>query len=471
MHLIFLLLSCVNPTNTTSNISTSIAEYDVIIVGGGASGLATGKRLLELGITPLILEKESELGGAGIHAGRFLGVATELQRAQGIEDSIEFALEEWEDITGSMPNEHIESFLQETDATLSWIESFGVEFTTLQRDIGSGSIPRIHTLSTDTPHPLQLLITELQLHSLTSVSVSNISYKENIFTIETNLKEFTTYNIVLATGGFARNETIVSQHVPNIESFDWHMEAWSGMTGDAIAWLQNLSVPLQNMNHVGLYTHSVTDAYLGHPEVMIVPALERSLIVNEEGQRVFNEQKTQSLSGGQIHLEEGPLYAIFDAPMWDGTFFQGMGYNYAPPLLLNATEYNQLIPIVSAAEPQNIAAELRMDPSTFSNTLHQYNQGIEQNDDAFEKDVTNLFPIQNPPYYAVPLKLSTGKSFGGARVNAVGQTDIPNMYVVGEAAGFLGTPNAGWGFSGSITACYYLGKQVAEQIASQTTTP
>ena len=41
-------------------------------------------------------------------------------------------------------------------------------------------------------------------------------------------------------------------------------------------------------------------------------------------------------------LEEEHLYAIFDTPLWQGTTFQGMGYNYAEPPILSSAEFEEL---------------------------------------------------------------------------------------------------------------------------------
>ena len=107
-----------------------------------------------------------------------------------------------------------------------------------------------------------------------------------------------------------------------------------------------------------------------------------------------------------------------------------------------------------------------MDVMTMTTTVATYNEGIQNNADLLGKNVPHLTAIQTSPFYAVELQLSTGKSFGGAEVNTFGQTEMPNLYTIGESAGFLGTKASGWGFSGSITACYYLGKRTAEDIAS-----
>lgn len=454
----FLFSESCAPTNTIPKNPPT-----VVIIGGGASGLATGKRLLELGITPIIIEKESELGGAGAHAGRFFASATSWQRDADISDSISLALSEWQTITGREPNTTIAEFITDTEETLRWIESFGSKFTDVEFDIGAGSVPRIHHLSSEYPHPIEILSEELSPYAKTNTAVLSIEKFDQNFIIHTNNNDIFANIIVIASGGFARNTELVGEFTPNINNYNWHTEAWYGMLGDSIHFFRSLDIPLQNMQHVGLYAHSVTDALLGYPEVMVVPALERSLIVNSQGLRIGNEQYTQSLHGGQLYLEQGPLYAIFDSTLWDGTIMQGMGYNYPTPPQISAVEYARLMPITSSNDIQDLALYSNITPSTFIETIERYNSGFIDNTDEFAKNLQRTHPIQTPPFYALPLVLSTGKSFGGAAIEEY-RTIQDNIYVVGEAGGFLGTENVGWGFSGSISACYYMGKHVAETI-------
>ena len=465
--LALLILSCGSNESSTTTVNAHSQIAPVIVIGGGASGLSTGVRLLELGIEPLILEKEAQLGGAGIHAGRFFGVDTKWQREVNIIDSFETASDEWHDFTGATVDINIEHFLTQSAVTLEWIESFGVEFDSVQKDIGAGSLPRIHSLSPTSPHPLTIFSELLQPYSQTNQAVSGIEYANGIFTVHTDTESYQSEHLVVASGGFARNIDLVSEYVPNINNHDWHMEAWPGMIGSSIDWMKVLHIPLQNMQHAGLYAHGVTDSILDYPEVMIIPALERSLIINQDGERVFNEQYTQSLKGGQLMLEQERLYAIFDAPLWSGTTFQGLGYNYETPIILDGVEYQRDSDLVYAAnDMRDLAISLNMDVATMTATISEYNDGIQNNNDTFGKVVPNLTGIQMTPFYAVELKLSTGKSFGGAQTNQEGMTEFSNLYSVGEAAGFLGSSSSGWGFSGSITACYHLGKQAAEDIAS-----
>ena len=51
------------------SLGEPLAFSDVVIIGGGASGLTAAVEAAEVGAEVLILEREAMLGGAGIYAG------------------------------------------------------------------------------------------------------------------------------------------------------------------------------------------------------------------------------------------------------------------------------------------------------------------------------------------------------------------------------------------------------------------
>lgn len=458
------LLSCSDDSTPRQTEFTDKQPPSVVIIGGGASGMATAIRLIEHGIFPTIIEKENNLGGAGIHAGRFFAIETNQQKESNIQDSLEITLEEWQTITGSDPDNNVENFLANSAVTLQWIESYGVEFESPVIDAGAGTLARLHPLSPNFEHPLTIWSTLLYPYALLNTSVLSIVQSDQTFTITTEDDIIHATHVVIASGGFARNADLVTNFLPEINDFDWHMEAWPGMTGDAFQWFADTNVELQNTNHIGLYAHSVSDPLLGSPETMIIPALERSLIVSDDGIRIMDETKTQSLQSGIEMLNHGPLFAIFDADAWPGTHFQGMGYNYDPPRLLSSSDFEDLGIMYTGSDVQDLANNLEIPSTNLFHTIEIYNQGFSSNTDEYGKDLSNLTAIQRPPFVAIPLVLSTGKSFGGAATSTLAESNIQNLYVVGEASGFLGTPSVGWGFSGSITACYHQGFQAADAI-------
>jgi len=71
------------------------SEFDVIVVGGGGSGLAAAVSSVEHGLKTLLLEKQCRLGGTtGIAVGSFTANGTGLQAKSGIEDSLDAHVED-----------------------------------------------------------------------------------------------------------------------------------------------------------------------------------------------------------------------------------------------------------------------------------------------------------------------------------------------------------------------------------------
>jgi len=109
-------------------------EYDVIVVGGGGSGLAAAVSAAESGCDVLLLEKQPVLGGTtGIAVGSFTTSGSRLQSKAKLKDSPEehaedagkFAPEEIERLNTTELRNH---FLSHSAETLEWLEGMGLAF-------------------------------------------------------------------------------------------------------------------------------------------------------------------------------------------------------------------------------------------------------------------------------------------------------------------------------------------------------
>lgn len=128
-----------------------IDEFDVIVVGGGGSGLAAAYSSAELGGSVLQLEKRPQLGGTtGIAVGSFTAAGTSLQRHAGIVDSphdhdvdvAKFAPPKCE----SRNNAELRQwFLGETAATYEWLVDLGLSFYGPSPE-PPNRVPRMHNV-------------------------------------------------------------------------------------------------------------------------------------------------------------------------------------------------------------------------------------------------------------------------------------------------------------------------------------
>lgn len=109
-------------------------DYDVIVVGGGGSGLAAAVSAAEHGCDVLVLEKQPALGGTtGIAVGSFTANDTEMQREAGVTDDLEAHVEDAgqfapADIEARNNAELRRFFLSHTAETLNWLSGLGLSF-------------------------------------------------------------------------------------------------------------------------------------------------------------------------------------------------------------------------------------------------------------------------------------------------------------------------------------------------------
>lgn len=126
-------------------------EFDVIVVGGGGSGLAAAVSAAENGTDVLLLEKHTELGGAtGIAVGSLTANRTRIQARAGIQDSLEdhaqdagkFAAPEIE----ALNNPGLRNwFLGHSADTLHWLMSMGLHFYGPNPE-PPNRVPRMHNV-------------------------------------------------------------------------------------------------------------------------------------------------------------------------------------------------------------------------------------------------------------------------------------------------------------------------------------
>ncbi|MFC4624105.1 FAD-dependent oxidoreductase [Daeguia caeni] len=115
------------------NTSPKVPDADIIVVGGGGSGLTAAIFARKAGASVILLEKHTEVrGSTGLSIGSITATGTRLQKKAGIVDNPQWHFEDMPKFAPELAkddNEELRRILVENVAdSVAWLESLGVTF-------------------------------------------------------------------------------------------------------------------------------------------------------------------------------------------------------------------------------------------------------------------------------------------------------------------------------------------------------
>ncbi|MEU6753026.1 FAD-dependent oxidoreductase [Spirillospora sp. NPDC046719] len=301
-------------------------EVDVAVVGGGACGVMTALRAArDPGRVVAVFEKSAREGcNAAISSGSLAAGGTRFQAAAGIDDSPQ---RHADDILRASGDEEwrpaVEALCAAAPRIVEWIADTGypIELGTDMPRAGMTAL-RLHT---DTGrlggarlmrHLRGLLeaqdnaafVDEAPAVDLVSDDggVTGVVIAQN-----GSLQRVRAGAVVLATDGFAADQTLVKRHLPHLGTPFYGGVSTS--TGDALAWAGRLGAQVRNMG-AGLRSGLVV---VDHG-TRVSPALpfNGAVLVNTGGERFVDEEsKGYSSMAGVLQRQPGERAAM----IWDAT--------------------------------------------------------------------------------------------------------------------------------------------------------
>ncbi|MDP6931776.1 MAG: FAD-binding protein, partial [Myxococcota bacterium] len=465
-----------------------LESVDVLVVGSGPAGLAAALQARDQGAEVLVLEMDEQAGGSGLYAQNFFAVATPWQQDRGISDSTDLALDEWSEFTrgGNAEDPAVISLVERSGETLEWLVERGCFVTDLAQDPGAGSIPRVHQVTYSQAPPVSLFVDELVDDTWLNTRVDALRIEDGVVVgVEvTRLGEGSSGWIsagvtVVASGGFARNLDMIYEDRPELEDMDLVIEASHMSMGSGHALLEGVGADFQNPGTLGVYVHAMSDQREGMGgEAVVLKGLSDSIVIDVTGERVMNENESLAFGAYDFLLgaEDETLWALVPEVVFHGQSFGSLGFMWESskkPDSISAFELIALGMVKEESSVEQLVEEIGVDRDGLVETLSQYEEYVSIGiDSGFGKDGANLVSFAGGPYYAAKLAPGSAKSFGGVATDGEGRvldssgTQIPGLYAAGEVAGMLGTEAVGYGFSGSVTACY-LGGRIAGQAAAE----
>ena len=255
-----------------SILPASEARFDmtvpIVIVGAGACGLIAGLEARDHGAEVLVIERDPvPSGSTALSSGMIPACATRIQKAKGVDDSVEImaadVLRKCKD--GADPA-IVQAVCAESGPAIDWLEEKGVDLALVEGFLYPGhSHLRMHAPPSKTGAALIGNLTRVaeaaQLDIVTNAHVDGLFAAADggvagvrIRRPDGGSEDIGCEALVLACNGFGGNPDMVKRHIP--EMADALYFGHTGNQGDAVQWGQAL----------GAATNDMT-AYQGHGSV------------------------------------------------------------------------------------------------------------------------------------------------------------------------------------------------------------
>lgn len=440
---------------------------DAIVVGGGLAGLTSALRLLDKGLTVMLLDKEAFLGGNSAKASSGINAAVKLEEVSSFHEDTLIS-------SGYTDSILIETLVNQSGWAKQWLESR----TGLQLDIlgqlGGHSRPRTYRpeggmAGAELIRALQVqlkgFISSGKLILKTQTVVSKLILDGSVvvgveYDTDGVLSEAYATNVILACGGYAGSPELLKSYRPDLANFGTTNGRFA--TGDGLSLAKDVGAALIELDLVQV-----------HPTAFNVPGSVKPLcaellrgvggiLLNKNGQRFCNELGTrdyvvdkmlQSADGDDLDFV---LVLNNDA---------AMEANKHVPFFLLRGYMQELGGVGQLSEFMNVSE------SILRTTLDDYGHSVFTTSDPFGRTSFGHGPLDaDASMFVGHITPAVHYSMGGVAVDErtralkTDKTVVEGLYVIGELAGGIHGKNRLGG--NSLTDCVVFGLVAADSISS-----
>ena len=434
-----------------------MADYDVIVIGGGGAGLSAAIRAAEAGAKVLVVEAGDKMGGStALSGGVYYAAGTSVQQARGIRDDTPDAMFEY---YLTLNQYRVEPALarvlcDHAAPGLEWLISLGVQFDPADLYAsGVESVPRGHKAKENGAEIAARLEGAASHHDKVDFALK--TRVQHLLVDETGRVigehagdvDVTAGAVVIASGGFAQNPEKLHRYYPEAAvhgDWTWGISA-PDCVGDGLDMGLAVGADVIGYNRGLLLT---TPGFYKDLEVFVPGWI---VYVNRDGRRFINETTEYAVMSGVVKEQVGgTCFAIFDDAT-RATAKPNQAYaaameagiitlNWITDVLDQQIESGKILK-AHTLEELAVLAGIRGD--ALATTVATYNRDCEAGTDSqFFKDPSVMQAVKKPPYYAAEIRCaivcltSTGLRIDSqAHVLTTADQPIPGLYAAGETSG------------------------------------
>jgi fumarate reductase flavoprotein subunit len=423
-------------------------DFGVIVVGAGGAGLAAALSAAEAGASVLLIEATGIPGGSTrLSSGSFMAAGTDSQAALGFADDAGAFFDHYLCFNRWICDPAVaRRFCEDGWPTMKWLAGHGVEYpasglyrATLE------AVPRSHRPVGGGQTVIDVLIAACHRAGV-EIAMGNratalLVAGGQVYGVEAGGEQSSASAVVLASGGFARNEELLARYYPHFAAQDGHWSpAPDSNVGDGLLMGREIGAAIVGWNPgITVLTPGVTRERDPFPPGWL-------FYLNERGQRFINESAPYSVMSHAAGRQAGGVWNVFD----ERTRREGPASRN--PLTHTGVWTAEAIAdavrrgiIVCADTLAELACASGIDAENLAVSVARYNNDCANGvDPGFGKDAAVMRPIVEPPFYAVRMRpLAMSLTAHGVQIDADANVldtlgrPIPGLLAAGEVIGNL----------------------------------
>ena len=469
-------------------------DADVVVIGGGASGLCAAISAVQNGAKVVLFEKQAQLGGNGMMPEGLFAVNSPKQAELGIESprKIDIIANEFQFNNFRITYDYWSNYIDGSGESIAWLLDLGVVIERVESMFGSPEVfhygegghceQMIETLiaATDTLGvDVHLNAPAIRLKQEDGAVVG--AYAEGPEgVILANAKA-----VILTSGGFSGDTEKVRELV-GYDTTYMQTPPNPANVGDGMRMAFEMgaaSAPAACLTA----SRSVGD--VRGTDLFVVSAGQPFLWLNELGHRyIWEDLGTQSMTlVVRANMAQKKAFSIFDSEEFDRLCNEGAPLKRYrtlahTPLMNLADEIEQALetPEIEGAKLayradtiEELAEQMGIDAEEAVKAVERYNELCEKGiDEDFGKAAEYLIPVKTPPFYGFRETLECQTSLGGIDidpfnrvVDAAGAV-IPGLWAGGSDASKLTMESYNIEVPGSLLGyCVYSGRTMGKAAA------